>query len=65
MNDRLFHMFDKRKSARVSLEDLLHGLHVLSGDSKKDKLARMALDMTLRGPRAALRSSARRTTLQR
>jgi hypothetical protein len=43
MNDRLFHMFDKRKSARVSLEDLLHGLHVLSGDSKKDKLARMAL----------------------
>jgi hypothetical protein len=38
MNDRLFNMFDKRKSARVSLEDVLHALHVLSGDSKKDKL---------------------------
>lgn len=51
MNDRLFHMFDKRKSARVSLEDLLHGLHVLSGDSKKDKLALAfkAFDMGNRG----------------
>jgi hypothetical protein len=40
-------MFDKRRSARVNLEDLLHTLHVLSGDGKKEKLTRTEINILI------------------